>query len=142
MPLLLILFFSLAEIAVFIMVGRAIGVIATLALILATSIAGATMLRDAGILTVLRLQQRRGNPAAVIAEGGARMIAGLLLMIPGFLTDLMAVAVLVPGLRRSLLARMRRAGSGADEASPIRNESTIIDGEFRHLDDDESPRLR
>src|ERR1700733_1548908 len=96
MPLLLILLFPLAEIATFILVGGAIGVVRTLGLVIVSALVGIVMLRDAGVMTALKLQRQKGNPAAVLAEGGARMLAGLLLLIPGFLPDIEAILGLIP----------------------------------------------
>jgi UPF0716 protein FxsA len=129
MPLILILIFPLAEIAAFIMVGREIGVFATLGLIVVSSLLGLGLLREAGILTAMRLQRREGNPATVLAEGGVRMLAGLLLFIPGFLTDIAAVAVLLPSVRRYALRFIGRKTAGASVQHP-----EIIDGDFRRID--------
>ena len=68
MPLLLLLF-PLAEIATFILVGGAIGVLRTLGLVIVSSVIGGIMLRDAGIMTALKLQRRQGNQAAILADG-------------------------------------------------------------------------
>ncbi len=103
MPLLLILLFPLAEIAIFIVVGGAIGLARTLALVVISIAVGLEMLRDAGAMTALKLQRQRGNHAAILAEGGTRMLAGLLLLIPGFLTDLAAIPLLIPALRRGIV---------------------------------------
>jgi len=126
-PLLFFLY-PLAEIAAFILVGRAIGVAATLALVVLSSILGMTLLRDAGLRTALRLERGREAPGKILAEGGTRMLAGLLLLIPGFLTDLAALAVLIPGVRRALA---RLAAPGETRSS---DSATIIEGEFRRLD--------
>src|SRR6516225_9006988 len=99
MPLLFLLLFPLAEIATFILVGGAIGVVRTLVLVVVSALIGIIMLRDAGVMTALKLQRQHGNPAAILAEGGARMLAGLLLLIPGFLTDIVAILVLIPSTR-------------------------------------------
>jgi UPF0716 protein FxsA len=128
MPLLLFLMFPLAEIAAFILVGKAIGVLATLALVAAGSAIGAVMLRDAGVLTALRLQAGAGNPATILAEGGARMLAGLLLLIPGFLTDLAALAVLVPALRAPLLRVVP-----VNRQQP-RDRPDVIEGQVHEID--------
>lgn len=128
----LILLFPLAEIAGFILVGRAIGVMPTLALIVASSIVGLTLLRDAGLSTILELQRGRTAPGKVLADGGARMLAGLLLLIPGFLTDIAAAALLVPGVRKRLVG----FASPAPGASARRQDGAaqVIEGDFRHLD--------
>lgn len=129
MPLILILIFPLAEIAVFIVVGREIGVLATLGLIVISSLLGLGLLREAGILTALRLQRREGNPATVLAEGGVRMLAGLLLLIPGFLTDIAALGVLLPAVRRYVLRFI-----GKKTASAAGEQPKVIDGDFRRID--------
>lgn len=126
MPLLLLLA-PLAEIAIFILVGRAIGIFPTLMLVVLSAILGMTMLRDAGLLTVERLRRGIGSPDAVLAEGGTRMAAGILFLIPGFLSDLLAIALLIPSTRKLF----RRNGSGQP---PQPGRPTVIDGEFRRLD--------
>jgi UPF0716 protein FxsA len=133
MPLLFFLF-PLAEIAVFILIGNAIGILATLALVVASSVIGATMLRDAGLLTLFRLEERRGDPATILAEGGTRILAGILLLIPGFLSDLAAIALLTPIFRKPL---MSGAVNLAGRRRPGRSRApTIVDGEFTRLDRD------
>ena len=135
LPLLL---FPLAEIAGFILVGRAIGLIPTLALIVASTVIGVVLLRDAGLATLLKLQRGTEAPDRILSEGGTKMLAGLLLLIPGFLTDLAALALLVPALRK----RMVRAFGTARVAAPVRSGppgstasgAPVIEGDFRRLD--------
>jgi len=143
MPLLLILALPLAEIATFIVVGNAIGVLRTLTLIVIASVVGFVMLRDAGIMTAFRLQRQasggRGNQATILAEGGTRMLAGLLLLIPGFLTDLAALLILIPPVRAFLLRAVRVPTGPAADAGPGTGEKPaaaqeVIDGDFRRLD--------
>ena len=133
MPLLLVLLFPLAEIATFIVVGGAIGLARTLALVVVSSAIGGIMLRDAGVATALKLQRQNGNPAVILAEGGTRMLTGLLLLIPGFLTDLAAILLLVPAIRRLLLSRLQRSGSAPSAGKPGAT-TQVIDGDFRRLD--------
>jgi UPF0716 protein FxsA len=132
MPLLLILALPLAEIAAFIVVGNAIGVVRTLLLIVVSSGIGFVMLRDAGIMTALKLQRQNGNQAAILAEGGTRMLAGLLLLIPGFLTDIAALLILIPAVRALLFKRVHvpQPPAGNSPSQP----SNTIDGDFRRLD--------
>src|SRR5882762_7953358 len=132
MPLLLILALPLAEIATFIVVGNAIGVLRTLLLIVVSSAIGFVTLRDAGIMTAFRLQRQGGNQAAILAEGGTRMLAGLLLLIPGFLTDIAAVLILIPAVRGFLVKRAHTQGPAAG-GNPSEPDQTI-DGDFRRLD--------
>jgi len=133
MPLLLLLLFPLAEIATFIIVGGAIGVVRTLGLVIVSSLIGMTMLRDAGVMTALKLQRQKGNPAAILAEGGTRMLAGLLLLIPGFLTDIAAILVLIPATRGLLFGKL---AASAPLAGPAQGTARpdVIEGDFRRLD--------
>ncbi|HLG90257.1 MAG TPA: FxsA family protein [Alphaproteobacteria bacterium] len=124
----LFLLYPLAEIATFIVVGKAIGVAATLALVVVSSVVGMTLLREAGLMTALRLERGREAPGKILAEGGTRMLAGLLLLIPGFLTDLAALAVLIPGVRKTIAGWL---GPGKSDKTASHE---IIEGEFRRLD--------
>lgn len=109
MPLLILLFIAvpLLELLVIIEVARGLGVGPTLALLLATAIAGAILLRSQG-----RAAWRRFNlalsegrvPARETFDGAMIIFGGALLLTPGFLTDLTGLALLAPPTR-SLLRR-------------------------------------
>jgi UPF0716 protein FxsA len=135
MPLLFLLLFPLAEIATFILVGGAIGVVRTLVLVVLSALIGMIMLRDAGVMTALKLQRQHGNPAAILAEGGARMLAGLLLLIPGFLTDIAAILVLIPSTRGLLFSGLGAGGPPAGPSQPG-SRPDVIEGDFRRIDRD------
>jgi UPF0716 protein FxsA len=135
MPLLLLLLFPLAEIATFILVGGAIGVVRTLVLVVLSALVGWIMLRDAGVITAIKLQRQHGNPATVLAEGGARMLAGLLLLIPGFLTDIAAILVLIPSTRNLLFSGFGPHGPSAGSSQPSQRPD-VIEGDFRRIDRD------
>ncbi|TCT11905.1 UPF0716 protein FxsA [Tepidamorphus gemmatus] len=109
MPLVLLSLFialPLCEIALFILVGGQIGVLATIAIVVLTAIAGATLVRRQGLAT---LQRARADfdagriPAGPMAEGLAILFAGVLLLTPGFLTDAIGFALLIPALRARLV---------------------------------------
>jgi UPF0716 protein FxsA len=90
------------EIATFIAVGRAIGVLPTLGLIFLTSLAGMTLLRAQGLGLLERLRQglRAGeSPEAPIVHGALIVIAGFLLIIPGFITDTIGFLLFIPAVR-------------------------------------------
>ena len=135
MPLLFLLLFPLAEIATFILVGGAIGVLRTLILVVLSALVGWIMLRDAGVITAIKLQRQHGNPAAVLAEGGTKMLAGLLLLIPGFLTDIAAILVLIPSTRNLLFSGLGPNGPTAGPGQPA-SRPDVIEGDFRRLDRD------
>jgi UPF0716 protein FxsA len=90
------------EIATFIAVGRAIGVLPTLGLIFLTSLAGIMLLRTQGIGLLERLRRglRAGeSPERPLVHGALMVIAGLLLIIPGFITDTIGFLLFIPAVR-------------------------------------------
>ena len=108
MPLfLLFLAVPLIEIALFIVIGGEIGVVATLAMVLVTAIAGSFLLRQQGMATLNRIRtelEQNRMPARPIADGAMIAVAGLLLLTPGFFTDFCGFLLFIPGIRSSLFA--------------------------------------
>ncbi|HEX2257764.1 MAG TPA: FxsA family protein, partial [Afifellaceae bacterium] len=114
----------LLEIAVFILVGGQIGVAATLGLTLVTAIAGAVLLRRQGLATLARIRaelEANRIPARQLADGAMIAVAGLMLLTPGFVSDLAGLLLFVPALRdaawrqaakRFKLQVVRRPGGG------------------------------
>ncbi len=109
MPILLIfVVMPIVEIWLLFKVGGAIGGFNTIALVLLTALAGTALLRKQGLSTLLRAQQRLQQqqlPAAEIAEGIFLAIGGALLLTPGFVTDAIGLACLLPLSRRWMIAR-------------------------------------
>ena len=98
----------IAEIAVFIVVGGWIGVLPTVLLVLFAGVAGIGVIRMQGFSTLVRLQQsldQGGDPVGPVADGALKVIAGVLLLMPGFLTDVAALLLLTPAVRRWLMRR-------------------------------------
>jgi UPF0716 protein FxsA len=114
--LLAVLALPLAELAVFIAVTASIGFAWAFLLVLATSLAGLLVLRHAGSNHIARIRVAmnqglgEGNFTALQADsrGGLILLAGILLLIPGFITDVAGVLLLVGPLRRGLVALFRR----------------------------------
>jgi UPF0716 protein FxsA len=134
MPFLLFVIYPLSEIAAFILVGETIGVLPTLTLIVISSALGLVMLRDAGLMTIMALRRNAANPAVILAEGGSRMVAGLLLLIPGFLSDLAALASLLPPIRRLLFQGAAKGGVSQSRQNTATINPEVIDGDFRRID--------
>jgi len=111
MPLALILFIAMPiiEIAVLLRVGAAIGWIPTLGIVILTAILGTAMLRQQGLATLNKARQRMGAgemPAQQMLEGLLLMIGGVLLLTPGFVTDVFGFACLLPWTRQWLANRI------------------------------------
>lgn len=92
----------LIEIAVFIMVGEWIGVLPTIGLIILSAIVGLSIVRRQGLSLLTQTQtdlRQRKAPAQSISHGFFLVVAGILLAIPGFLTDIIAFLLLIPPIR-------------------------------------------
>lgn len=99
----IVLLMPILEIAGFIVVGKALGLWLTLALIILTSLLGLIILRNGGLGMVRNLQnasQKGAEPAEAIVSGGMRVIAGILLFVPGFITDIIGLLLLMPAVRK------------------------------------------
>jgi UPF0716 protein FxsA len=134
--LLLLVLWPIVEIAVFLQVVAWIGVLETLALMLAISLCGAWLVKRQGIGTLARMRAELDDgriPTGPMTDGGLLAAAGFLLLVPGFVTDVFGLALLLPpvrgGVRRFLghrftvrTARVRRGrGPGyldVEEATP------------------------
>lgn len=99
---LLILALPLLEIAGFVVVGSEIGVLATIGLILLSGIVGSILLRvqGFGVMTRIRTEMDAGrDPSKELANGAMIVLAGILLLIPGFLTDILGILLFLPPVR-------------------------------------------
>lgn len=119
---LLLIVLPIAELMLLIEVGREIGVLPTVLIVLATAALGLRVLRYQSASTLRRAQQRvQGGemPGQEILEGFLISIGGALLLSPGFITDLFAICVLLPPTRRALVGWLvRRGGLSAMRAGP------------------------
>ena len=107
----------LIEIALFVVVGERIGLLWTIVIVIATAIAGTSLLRmqGAGALANARSAMDTGRlPVESVADGIFLLIAGILLLTPGFLTDFIGFLLFIPGLRhtvgRAIWQRMNASG--------------------------------
>lgn len=99
---LLLLALPLIEIAVFVLVGSQIGVLPTIGLVVLSGIAGGALLRiqGFGILSRIRRQVEAGrDPGRELAHGVMILLAGILLLIPGFVTDILGILLFIPPIR-------------------------------------------
>lgn len=149
MPLLIIfIIVPIIEIALFIQVGGWLGLWPTLAIVVLTAVIGTYLLRLQGMAELAKLQgsmQGNGSPVDPIANGALILVAGVLLLTPGFFTDAVGFALLTPPVRavviKWLAARFANSPNvvftqhGQPQQSP--RDSGAVDGEYVVLDDDE-----
>jgi UPF0716 protein FxsA len=148
----------LVEIAVFIQIGGWIGLMPTLALVVLTAVLGTWQLRAQGLATLLRARDqvdRGALPARELFDGACLLVAGALLLTPGFVTDTAGFLLFLPLIRdklRVLLAhyvqssmQARSFAEGGEGAKPGGSgrpggaQGPIIDGEFRDVTDTAPP---
>lgn len=101
----------LLEMALLVAIGNRIGLGPTLGLILLTGLVGAALARRQGAAALRRIRDtlRAGSlPAAALVDGALIVVAGILLLTPGFLTDATGLALLLPPLRARLAVALRQ----------------------------------
>lgn len=138
------------EIGLFIQVGGLIGLWPTLLIVVATAIIGSAMVRSQGVRALGQIQSslnRLDNPTEPLAHGAMILLSGILLLTPGFFTDAVGFALLVPKVRlhvfdfiRSRVKVQSFTMGGMAQGRPGQPQGDIIDGEFREVDPDSIPR--
>ena len=135
----------LVEIAVFIQVGDVLGLWPTLGLVVLTAVLGTWQLRAQGLATLMRARdqvERGALPTREIFDGACLLVAGALLLTPGFVTDAAGFLLFFPPVRDILLGflarhvqtRMQtRVFVDGEEVSTGEPNGPVIDGEYRDV---------
>lgn len=137
----LFLFFLIVpfiEIYLLLEVGSIIGTVPTVFLVVLTAVLGAHFLRSQGYATWQRLQHNLKNgtlPTYELIEGPIILIGGALLLTPGFFTDLLGFACLMPSLRRRLADYIIQNRLDSLLRPKPQQAEQIIEGEFSKKDD-------
>ncbi len=132
------------EIGLFIQVGGWIGLWPTLAIVVAMAFLGSWLLRSQGLRAIGDLQrsaQEFRDPTGPIAHGALIMFAGLLLLTPGFFTDIIGLLLLVPAVRTTAIRVLARRmvmfnGTGFGAGPAARAQDDIVDADYVEI----SPR--
>ncbi len=155
--LLLILFIGvpLLEITLFIQVGGAIGLGWTLAIVIATAFLGAYMVRSQGARAMMNLRSSFSglqDPTEPLAHGAMILFSGALLLTPGFFTDFIGFALLIPAVRSAVYRYLRtrvnvqsfQMGPDGQQQRPPHARANpndrVIDGEFEEIDPNNPPQ--
>ncbi|MDC0500271.1 FxsA family protein [Paracoccaceae bacterium] len=99
------------EIALFIQIGGEIGLLSTLGIVIATAFLGTYLVRKQGLSALSQLKnnvETLENPIAPLAHGIMILLAGALLLTPGFFTDAVGFSLLVPNIRIWLFERVKQ----------------------------------
>jgi len=151
MPILFIIFVlvPIIEIALFIQAGDWFGLGPTLFMIVLTAVIGVSLLRQQGLSTLYKAQEKMNQgeiPAMEMVEGIMLAIAGALLITPGFFTDTVGFLLLVPPLRRYLFTtalqnkvkmHVQNGQSPFNDQQPHgpNHQNRTIEGEYKNSDD-------
>lgn len=130
--LLALILTPLVEITLFVEIGGEIGALPVVLLTVATAAAGIGLVRAQGLHT-LRSAQRELDagraPVAELMHGAMLAAAGLLLLVPGFMTDGLGALLLLPPIRRLVIRQVL-------ERHPTSARDVTIEGRWRNTDDD------
>jgi UPF0716 protein FxsA len=100
-----------AEIYVLVTVGGMLGVLPTIALVILTALAGAHLARMQGLSVMLRIRENLDQgfmPAEELLDGLLIFLAGMVLLTPGFLTDIAGLLILFPATRNMFKMWLRK----------------------------------
>ena len=137
--LLSIILVPIVEIYLFIKIGAKIGAFTTILLIFITAIAGIIYARYEGLNTLRSAYSqmiKQETPAYEIISGAAIAFAALLLIIPGFATDIIGFLIIFPITRKLILGKV---STKIKKKEPDNNN--FIDGEFEDIEDDDERKI-
>ncbi|EFB72687.1 Suppressor of F exclusion of phage T7 [Providencia rustigianii] len=148
LPLILIGVLVYIESVIFVRVADEIGVLMTLILVVLTSCLGVSLVKNQGMKNVMQIQQKLMNgesPAAEMIKSVALVLAGFLLIVPGFFTDFIGLLLLLPPVQKLFVMRLiphikfYQPGNGFHGTG--RNgfqDGNTFEGEFQRKQDDAS----
>ena len=137
----------LIEIGLFIQVGGAIGLWPTLLVVLLTAVVGTWLVRSQGLQTIQNLQgsfQNMRNPTEPLVHGAMILLAGALLLTPGFFTDAIGFILLFPPFRLFIMQNIKtKLKTGNINFAPHQPSSDdgIVEGTFQKVSPKDSPSV-
>ncbi len=136
MILLVLIGWPVLEIATFIQVGTWIGLVPTILLFLAAGAVGLWMLRAEGISLLLRAQTQMRDgivPMNEAFDALCLVVGGVLLLLPGFLSDIVALILFLPITRALVRQVLVRAFPRTPARATAQTQALIIEGEFEEV---------
>ena len=137
--LLSIILVPIVEIYLFIKIGAKIGAFSTILLIFITAITGIIYARYEGLNTLRSAYSqmiKQETPAYEIISGAAIAFAALLLIIPGFATDIIGFLIILPITRKLILGKVSTKIKKRKS-----DKNNFIDGEFEDIEDDDERKI-
>ena len=136
---LLFIVVPIAELAVIIQVGQVIGVWWTIALLVVDSVLGSVMMRSQGRTAWRRFNEAVNDgrvPAREVLDGALVIFGGLLMLTPGFITDILGFVLLLPPTRAAVRAVLVRRLAQRMTVSSIRRPDDVVDGTVVDVEND------
>ena len=137
LPFLLLFVLAWIEISIFIQVAHVLGVLMTLLLVVFSSCIGISLVKNQGMKNFMLMQQKLAageSPAAEMLKSVSLILAGFLLLLPGFFTDFLGLLLLLPPVQKHLTLKLmphlrswRGPGAGPDSGY-------TVDGEYERKD--------
>jgi len=141
-PLIAIFLYVYIEISIFIQVAHVFGVLLTLVLVIFTSVIGMSLVRNQGFKNLMLMQEKMQageSPAAEMIKSVSLILAGLLLLLPGFFTDFLGLILLLPPVQKHLTVKLmpylhfnRMPGGGFAGGT---TSGQTFDGEYQRKDE-------
>ena len=136
---LIIILIPVVEIYLFIKIGSEIGAITTILLVFATAIIGVFYAKYEGLNTLrsgfIQLSKNQ-TPAYEVVSGAAIAIAAVLLIIPGFATDIFGFLLIFPLSRKFIFSKFKNKINKNDNS-----KKDFIEGDFEDIEDDNDKKL-
>lgn len=134
LPFLVIFVLVWIEISLFIQVAHVLGVLLTMLLVIFTSCIGISLVKNQGMKNFMLMQQKLNageSPAAEMVKSVSLILAGFLLLIPGFFTDFLGLLLLLPPVQKHLTLKLMphlRVWGGGGRANG--GSGFTVDGEY------------
>jgi len=115
-------------------VGEVFGAFNTVFLVVLTAVIGGVLVRQQGFSTMMRMRETaaRGEPPALeMLESGVLLLCGIMLLLPGFITDALGFLLLIPPLRKAFVLWGLKRGNFIHQAPPGAHDSDYWHSETR-----------
>ncbi|MEJ4045796.1 FxsA family protein [Erwinia sp. SLM-02] len=133
LPFLVVFVLVWIEISLFIQVAHVLGVLFTMLLVIFTSCIGISLVKNQGMKNFMLMQQKLNageSPAAEMVKSVSLILAGFLLLIPGFFTDFIGLLLLLPPVQKHLTLKLMPHLRVWGGARPGTGAGFTVDGEY------------
>ncbi len=137
----------LIEIALFVTLGGWLGLWLSLAIVVGTALLGVVLIRLQGPVALINARaalQQGIDPRQSLASGAMGIVAGILLILPGFLTDTVGLLLMFPPVRSALMMlivqRVRQQHGAPKTGFQQQQDDAVIDGDWRPIDPEQPKR--